>query len=344
MKPGMRLGEALATCPSLILVDRDPASVEREWEDVLRRLEDAGFAVDPVEQGAVVFRDEGSRAALRGRAAGARARARCSRLDVGSARRRGGKAPHRTRGRECRACGADPHGGGEGGRGVPRPAAALAAPHDAESLRGARGPWFSLHSGSWRSSPAELSRSGWGWRGGTRGGSHTAAARRACVGAGPPRRPRRDARLPRSDSEQLTLRRALGSLLERLLASRTGRAAVSNSRWSPGSSMAARGDGSRRFVTRPPRSAACAPRSGRSCREASRRLSSSFASRRSHSRSTRGSSSRSSSPAGEEAVVRLREGLRQVKASTGTGWCAVVEVAPWSRVPEARALVVPRDV
>ena len=42
--------------------------------------------------------------------------------------------------------------------------------------------------------------------------------------------------------------------------------------------------------------------------------------------------------------MRLREGLRQVRASTGTGSvCAVVEVAPWSRVPEARALVVPRD-
>jgi hypothetical protein len=42
---------------------------------------------------------------------------------------------------------------------------------------------------------------------------------------------------------------------------------------------------------------------------------------------------------------RLREGLRQVRASTGTGSvCAVVEVAPWSRIPETRALVVPRDV
>ena len=37
-------------------------------------------------------------------------------------------------------------------------------------------------------------------------------------------------------------------------------------------------------------------------------------------------------PAGEENVVRLREGLKQVKASTGTGSvCSVVEVAPWSR-------------
>jgi hypothetical protein len=49
-------------------------------------------------------------------------------------------------------------------------------------------------------------------------------------------------------------------------------------------------------------------------------------------------------PAGEEANVRLREGLKQVRASTGSGSvCAVVEVAPWSRIPEARALVVPRD-
>ncbi len=49
-------------------------------------------------------------------------------------------------------------------------------------------------------------------------------------------------------------------------------------------------------------------------------------------------------PAGEEVSTRLREGLRQVRASTGSGSvCAVVEVAPWSRVPEARAFVVPRD-
>ena len=48
--------------------------------------------------------------------------------------------------------------------------------------------------------------------------------------------------------------------------------------------------------------------------------------------------------AGAELDVRLREGLRQVRASTGTGSVnQVVEVAPWSRIPEARALFVPRD-
>ena len=50
-------------------------------------------------------------------------------------------------------------------------------------------------------------------------------------------------------------------------------------------------------------------------------------------------------PEGEEVGSRLREGLRQVRASAGGGAVGgVVEVAPWSRIPEARALVVPRDV
>jgi hypothetical protein len=48
--------------------------------------------------------------------------------------------------------------------------------------------------------------------------------------------------------------------------------------------------------------------------------------------------------AGAEDRSRLRDGLRQVRASTGSGSvCNVVEVAPWSRIPETRALFVPRD-
>src|SRR3954465_12814477 len=45
VRPGMRLGEALATCPSLVLVERDALQVEEQWEAILGRLEDAGFAV-----------------------------------------------------------------------------------------------------------------------------------------------------------------------------------------------------------------------------------------------------------------------------------------------------------
>ena len=49
-------------------------------------------------------------------------------------------------------------------------------------------------------------------------------------------------------------------------------------------------------------------------------------------------------PAADELNARLSDGLRQVRASTGSGSVvAVVEVAPWSRIPEARALFVPRD-
>jgi protein ImuB len=47
---------------------------------------------------------------------------------------------------------------------------------------------------------------------------------------------------------------------------------------------------------------------------------------------------------GEVMKGRLREGLRQVRAAVGAGGVStVVEVAPWSRIPEARALLVPRD-
>jgi nucleotidyltransferase/DNA polymerase involved in DNA repair len=47
---------------------------------------------------------------------------------------------------------------------------------------------------------------------------------------------------------------------------------------------------------------------------------------------------------GAERATRLQDGLRQVRASVGVGGVStVVEVSPWSRIPEARALLVPRD-
>src|SRR5262249_39987534 len=47
---------------------------------------------------------------------------------------------------------------------------------------------------------------------------------------------------------------------------------------------------------------------------------------------------------GADLQARLAEGLRRVGASVGPGAAsAVVEVAPWSRLPEQRALLVPRD-
>ena len=55
--PGMRLSEALAACPGLVLLEHDPAGAEEEWERVLRRLEDAGFAVESSEPGCAYFTD-----------------------------------------------------------------------------------------------------------------------------------------------------------------------------------------------------------------------------------------------------------------------------------------------
>src|SRR2546427_8411706 len=59
VRPGMRLGEALATCPELELVEQDPATAEQAWEEILRRLEDAGFAVEAAEPGLVYFESKG---------------------------------------------------------------------------------------------------------------------------------------------------------------------------------------------------------------------------------------------------------------------------------------------
>ena len=59
------------------------------------------------------------------------------------------------------------------------------------------------------------------------------------------------------------------------------------------------------------------------------------------------------SPGTQEELVRprgsrlrelLRDGLRQARVAAGAdAVCTVMEVAPWSRIPEARALLVPRD-
>src|ERR1700704_4928450 len=59
VRPGMRLGEGLATCPELVLVEQDPAAAEQAWEEILRALEDTGFAVDPAGLGWVYFETRG---------------------------------------------------------------------------------------------------------------------------------------------------------------------------------------------------------------------------------------------------------------------------------------------
>lgn len=59
LHPGMRLGEALARCPRLILIPPDPAGVADLWERLLVRLESIGAAVEPERLGLACFEARG---------------------------------------------------------------------------------------------------------------------------------------------------------------------------------------------------------------------------------------------------------------------------------------------
>ena len=64
---GMRLGEALARCPSLALVPPDPVGVADAWEGVLGRLEGVGAAVESPRPGMACFEGRGLRRLYGGR-------------------------------------------------------------------------------------------------------------------------------------------------------------------------------------------------------------------------------------------------------------------------------------
>jgi protein ImuB len=343
VKPGMRLGEALATCPKLVLVERDPAAVEREWEEALRRLEDAGFAVDPVEHGVVVFETKGVERLYGGvRAALERALAA-----VGSTW--------------------DPRIGAAGRRFTALAAASVARPsqiliveekQEREFLEPL--PLSLLPMTGERY--AELEGLGLRRLGELAQLPHDAVAERLGVDgrkawrlAHGGRKARVRGRRPVSElaetlvfpdavGNELTLRRALGSLLERLIArpERAGRPfrklalsarLVDGGSWRRALTVrdATAELGRLRVALGPKLQELPAP--VLELRLEALQLAE-------HT----GIQLALVEPAGEEANVRLREGLKQVRASTGSGSvCAVVEVAPWSRIPEARALVVPRD-
>src|SRR5438128_10739409 len=61
IRAGMRLGEALARCPGLILVPPDIERTEALWERALRRLEGIGAAVESARPGEAFFAVEGLR-------------------------------------------------------------------------------------------------------------------------------------------------------------------------------------------------------------------------------------------------------------------------------------------
>jgi nucleotidyltransferase/DNA polymerase involved in DNA repair len=343
VKPGMRLGEALATCSSLVLVDRDPAAVEQEWEDVLRRLEDAGFAVDPVEHGVVVFETRGVE------------------------RLYGGVRPALERALAAVGSTWDPRVGAAGRRFTALAAASVARPGQIVLVQDQEEQDFleplplsllpltpdryaeleglglrQLGELARLSGPAVAERLGMDGRrawGLARGG------RKARVRG---RRPAFELAevltFPDAVGNELTMRRALGSLLERLLA-RPERAARPFRKLALSARLVGGGSWRRAVTLRDATAevgrlrAALGPKL--------QELPSPILELRLEAvelAEHTGQQLALVEPAGEEAGSRLREGLRQVRASTGTGSvCAVVEIAPWSRIPEARAVVVPRD-
>ncbi len=76
VRAGMRIGEALARCPELVLVPPDPERAEAAWEEALRRLEAIGAAVEPGRPGEAFFEAAGLRGLWGGSLEGVLRRAR----------------------------------------------------------------------------------------------------------------------------------------------------------------------------------------------------------------------------------------------------------------------------
>jgi len=343
VKPGMRLGEALATCPKLVLVDRDPSAVEREWEGVLRRLEDAGFAVDPVEHGAVVFETKGVE------------------------RLYGGVGPALERALAAAGSAWDPRIGAAGRRFTALAAASVARPGqimlvgDAEeesfleplplSLLPLPAERYAELEGLGLRKIGELAQLPGGAVAERLGADGRKAWKLARGGRKARVRGRRPASelaevltFPEAVANELTLRRALGSLLERLHA-RPERAGRPFRKLAVAARLVDGGSWRRAVALRD--ATAELPRLRLALGPKLLELPAPVLELRLEAvelAEHTGQQLALVETGGEDAAGRLREGLRQVRASTGTGSvCAVVEVAPWSRIPETRALVVPRD-
>jgi protein ImuB len=341
VEPGMRLGEALATCPELVLVERDPAAVEQSWEEILRSLEDAGFAVDPAEPGCVFFETRGVE------------------------RLYGGLEPALKRALGAIGPSWDARAGAAERRFAALAAATVAEPGQALVVAGelreflAPLPLSLLPLGRERSAELEsLGLRNLGQLAGLPGGAVAerlgADGRRAWSlarggaaarirGRRPPAELVEAMEFPEAVANELTLRRAFGALLDTLLARPERR-----DRFVRKVALSARlvGGGSwRRTVTlRDPTAerdrirAALAPKLAE--------LPAPVLELRIELVQLTESDGQQLEllAAGAEDRRRLSEGLRQVRAGVGSGSvCTVVEVAPWSRVPEARALLVPKD-
>ena len=343
VRPGMRMGEALATCPRLVLVEQDPAAAEHAWEGILRRLEDAGFAVDPDELGCVVFETRGVE------------------------RLYGGLRPALLRALAAVGPGWDARAGAAERRFAAFAAASIARPGQVVVVDDERADDFlaplPLHL-----LPLEPDRQQELRELGVRRLGDLARLPRASVAErlGPDgRRAWRLARggrrervrgrraaaeiveeleFPEPVGNELTLRRALAALVERAL-DRPEREGRFVRKLALAARLVGGGSWRRTLTLREPAAERDRVRIALGPRLAE--LPAPVVALRLELVELTEDAGRELQlvqPAGSELEGRLKDGLRQVRASTGSGSvCTVVEVAPWSRIPEARALVVPRD-
>jgi protein ImuB len=345
--PRMRLGEALATCPELVLVEADPAAAERSWEEIVRALEDAGFSVEPAALGVAYFETRGVE------------------------RLYGGLEPALKRALTAVGSQWDARIGAAARRFAALAAASVAKPgqvllvreedvaqflaplpltllplerqrHDELEALGVRrlGQLAGLPGSAVAERLGPDGRRAWSL---ARGG---AAAR--VRGRRPPAELVESLEFPEAVGNELTLRRALGAIIETALArperrDRFVRKVALVARLV--STGAGAGGSWRRTLTlREPSADADRIRVALAPRLAE--LPAPVLELRLELVELTEPAGRQLEllAAGAEDRTRLREGLRQVRASTGSGSiCTVVEVAPWSRIPETRALFVPRD-
>ncbi len=343
VRPGMRLGEALSMCPQLVLVDQDPVGVEQAWEKIVRGLENAGFAVEPVEPGTALFETQGVERLYGG-------------LEPALKRALAAVGPAW----DARAGAAERRFAALAAAGVARPGQALIVSDDRtrkflaplpmtllplererydelEEL-GIRtiGELAGLPGGAVAERLGPDGRRAWSLARGEHDGR--VVARR------PPVSLVETLEFPEAVGQELTLRRGLGVLIDGLLArpERAGRPPRKLALWA----RLVGGASWRRTVTlRDPTAdperlrLALAPKL--------MELPAPVLKLRLEAVELAGSSGEQLELVRAEGDVvrgKLREGLRQVKAAVGAGGVSmVVEVAPWSRIPEARALLVPRD-
>jgi nucleotidyltransferase/DNA polymerase involved in DNA repair len=343
VKPGMRLGEALAMCPSLTLVEPDPAAAEHEWEAIVRRLEDSGFSVEPADLGCAYFETRGVE------------------------RLYGGLEKALARALEAVGASWDPRIGAAGRRFAALAAATVARPGQLLVVSDEQSPSFlaphpltllPLETGRRRelqdlgvrtigglaalpdASVAErLGADGRRAHGLARGGS-----KRRVRGRRQPAEIVETLAFPEAVGNELTLRRAFGALLEQVLA-RPERGGRFVRKIALSARLVGGGSWRRTATLRDPTTehdrlkAALGPKLAELPAPV-------LELRIELVDLTESTGVQLELVRAEGAVVRshLREGLKQVRASTGSGSvCTVVEVSPWSRIPESRSLLVPRD-